>query len=338
MKASLKKQHLADLESGSIRLLIGTHALFQEGVLFERLGLIIIDEQHRFGVNQRMALRDKGRNSDTTPHQLIMTATPIPRTLTMTLYASMDCSVIDELPPGRSPVQTSVLANAKREAVMSRLDAACQMGAQAYWVCTLIETSEVLNAQAAEAVLAELSAALPRRSIELIHGRMSNSEKSAIMARFKAGDIQILVATTVIEVGVDVPNANFMVIDNAERLGLTQLHQLRGRVGRGKAQSYCLLLYQPPLGPLSKQRLAVLRDSQDGFYIAEQDLAIRGPGDILGERQSGDIAFKIADLARDDDLLPIANRLANQIASRSEETTQALMKRWIGVVERYQQA
>ena len=338
MKASLKKQHLADLESGSIRLLIGTHALFQEGVLFERLGLIIIDEQHRFGVNQRMALRDKGRDIDATPHQLIMTATPIPRTLTMTLYASMDCSVIDELPPGRSPVQTSVLANAKREAVMSRLDAACQMGAQAYWVCTLIETSEVLNAQAAEAVLAELSGALPRLNIELIHGRMSNPEKSAIMARFKAGDIQILVATTVIEVGVDVPNANFMVIDNAERLGLTQLHQLRGRVGRGKAQSYCLLLYQPPLGPLSKQRLAVLRDSQDGFYIAEQDLAIRGPGDILGERQSGDIAFKIADLARDDDLLPIANRLANQIASRSEASTQALMKRWIGVVERFQQA
>ena len=265
MKARLKKQHLADLASGSVRLLIGTHALFQEGVLFERLGLIIIDEQHRFGVNQRMALRDKGRNNLTTPHQLIMTATPIPRTLTMTLYASMDCSVIDELPPGRSPVHTSVLANAKREAVMRRLDAACQAGAQAYWVCTLIEASEALNAQAAEAVLAELRAALPRRAIELIHGRMSNPEKSAIMARFKAGGIDILVATTVIEVGVDVPNANFMVIDNAERLGLTQLHQLRGRVGRGSAQSYCLLLYQPPLGPLSKQRLAVLRDSKMAF-------------------------------------------------------------------------
>ncbi|MEZ7964700.1 MAG: ATP-dependent DNA helicase RecG [Candidatus Azotimanducaceae bacterium] len=338
MKASLKKQHLADLESGSIRLLIGTHALFQEGVLFERLGLIIIDEQHRFGVNQRMALRDKGRNNQTTPHQLIMTATPIPRTLTMTLYASMDCSVIDELPPGRSPVQTSVLANAKREAVMTRLEAACQMGAQAYWVCTLIEASEVLNAQAAEAVLAELSAALPSIHIALIHGRMSNPEKSAIMARFKAGEIQILVATTVIEVGVDVPNANFMVIENSERLGLTQLHQLRGRVGRGEQQSYCLLLYQPPLGPLSKQRLAVLRDSQDGFYIAEQDLAIRGPGDILGERQSGEIVFKIADLGRDGDLLPTANLLANRIAQSSEATTQALMKRWIGVVERYQQA
>ena len=338
MKASLKKQHLADLESGSIRLLIGTHALFQEGVLFERLGLIIIDEQHRFGVNQRMALRDKGRNNQTTPHQLIMTATPIPRTLTMTLYASMDCSVIDELPPGRSPVQTSVLANAKREAVMTRLEAACQMGAQAYWVCTLIEASEVLNAQAAEAVLAELSAALPSIHIALIHGRMSNPEKSAIMARFKAGEIQILVATTVIEVGVDVPNANFMVIENSERLGLTQLHQLRGRVGRGEQQSYCLLLYQPPLGPLSKQRLAVLRDSQDGFYIAEQDLAIRGPGDILGERQSGEIVFKIADLGRDGDLLPTANLLANRIAQSSEATTQALMKRWIGAVERYQQA
>jgi len=338
MKASLKKQHLADLESGSIRLLIGTHALFQEGVLFERLGLIIIDEQHRFGVNQRMALRDKGRNNQTTPHQLIMTATPIPRTLTMTLYASMDCSVIDELPPGRSPVQTSVLANAKREAVMTRLEAACQMGAQAYWVCTLIEASEVLNAQAAEAVLAELSAALPSIHIALINGRMSNPEKSAIMARFKAGEIQILVATTVIEVGVDVPNANFMVIENSERLGLTQLHQLRGRVGRGEQQSYCLLLYQPPLGPLSKQRLAVLRDSQDGFYIAEQDLAIRGPGDILGERQSGEIVFKIADLGRDGDLLPTANLLANRIAQSSEATTQALMKRWIGAVERYQQA
>ena len=338
MKASLKKQHLADLESGSIRLLIGTHALFQEGVLFERLGLIIIDEQHRFGVNQRMALRDKGRNNQTTLHQLIMTATPIPRTLTMTLYASMDCSVIDELPPGRSPVQTSVLANAKREAVMTRLEAACQLGAQAYWVCTLIEASEVLKAQAAEAVLAELSAALPSIHIALIHGRMSNPEKSAIMARFKAGEIQILVATTVIEVGVDVPNANFMVIENSERLGLTQLHQLRGRVGRGEQQSYCLLLYQPPLGPLSKQRLAVLRDSQDGFYIAEQDLAIRGPGDILGERQSGEIVFKIADLGRDGDLLPTANLLANRIAQSSEATTQALMNRWIGVVERYQQA
>jgi ATP-dependent DNA helicase RecG len=250
----------------------------------------------------------------------------------------MDCSVIDELPPGRSPVQTSVLANAKREAVMTRLEAACQMGAQAYWVCTLIEASEVLNAQAAEAVLAELSAALPSIHIALIHGRMSNPEKSAIMARFKAGEIQILVATTVIEVGVDVPNANFMVIENSERLGLTQLHQLRGRVGRGEQQSYCLLLYQPPLGPLSKQRLAVLRDSQDGFYIAEQDLAIRGPGDILGERQSGEIVFKIADLGRDGDLLPTANLLANRIAQSSEATTQALMKRWIGVVERYQQA
>ena len=285
-----------------------------------------------------MALRDKGRGEEATPHQLIMTATPIPRTLTMTLYANMDCSVIDELPPGRTPIETRVLANNKRESVMARLAEACQSGAQAYWVCTLIDPSETLNAQAAETLLEELRRELPELAVELIHGKMSTMEKQTAMAEFKAGKTQILVATTVIEVGVDVPNASFMVIENAERLGLTQLHQLRGRIGRGAKESYCLLLYQPPLGQLSKQRLAVMRASQDGFYIAEQDLAIRGPGDVLGERQSGEVAFKIADLARDDDLLPQAHRLAEDIASRDEGQADALISRWVGAVEQYQQA
>ena len=338
LKPSLRREHLAALNSGEAEMVIGTHALFQEGVEFSKLGLIIIDEQHRFGVHQRMALRDKGRENESTPHQLIMTATPIPRTLTMTLYANMDCSIIDELPPGRTPIETRVLANHKRQSVMARLKEACGAGAQAYWVCTLIDPSETLNAQAAETLLEELRRELPDLLVELIHGKMSNTDKQRVMADFKAGKTQILVATTVIEVGVDVPNASFMVIENAERLGLTQLHQLRGRIGRGAKESYCLLLYQPPLGQLSKQRLGVMRASQDGFYIAEQDLAIRGPGDVLGERQSGEVAFKIADLARDDDLLPQAHRIAQTIASEHHKQAEALISRWVGAIDHYQQA
>ncbi|MGB2330494.1 MAG: ATP-dependent DNA helicase RecG, partial [Pseudomonadales bacterium] len=338
LKPSLRREHLAALNSGEAEMVIGTHALFQEGVEFSKLGLIIIDEQHRFGVHQRMALRDKGRENESTPHQLIMTATPIPRTLTMTLYANMDCSIIDELPPGRTPIETRVLANHKRQSVMARLKEACGAGAQAYWVCTLIDPSETLNAQAAETLLEELRRELPDLLVELIHGKMSNTDKQRVMADFKAGKTQILVATTVIEVGVDVPNASFMVIENAERLGLTQLHQLRGRIGRGAKESYCLLLYQPPLGQLSKQRLSVMRASQDGFYIAEQDLAIRGPGDVLGERQSGEVAFKIADLARDDDLLPQAHRIAQTIASEHHKQAEALISRWVGAIDHYQQA
>jgi len=267
-----------------------------------------------------------------------MTATPIPRTLTMTLYASMDCSVIDELPPGRQKIDTRVVSGNKRGEVMARLESACESGAQAYWVCTLIETSDVLKAQAAESVLAELQHALPGLHIELIHGRMKPQDKASVMARFVRGDIQILVATTVIEVGVDVPNANFMVIDNAERLGLTQLHQLRGRVGRGAKASFCLLLYEPPLGRLSKQRLSVLRDSQDGFYIAEQDLAIRGPGDILGDRQSGDVVFKIADLRRDEDLIAAAHELAQTLIEQAPQQAEALMRRWVGAIDEYREA
>jgi len=335
---STRQARRAALANGEIKLLIGTHALFQEGVEFKNLGLVIIDEQHRFGVNQRMALRNKGRAESMTPHQLIMTATPIPRTLTMTLYASMDCSVIDELPPGRQKIDTRVVSGNKRGEVMARLESACESGAQAYWVCTLIETSDVLKAQAAESVLAELQHALPGLHIELIHGRMKPQDKASVMARFVRGDIQILVATTVIEVGVDVPNANFMVIDNAERLGLTQLHQLRGRVGRGAKASFCLLLYEPPLGRLSKQRLSVLRDSQDGFYIAEQDLAIRGPGDILGDRQSGDVVFKIADLRRDEDLIAAAHELAQTLIEQAPQQAEALMRRWVGAIDEYREA
>ena len=338
LNSPTRKTRLASLATGEAQLLIGTHALFQDEVQFRDLGLIIIDEQHRFGVNQRMALRDKGRRSDSTPHQLIMTATPIPRTLTMTVYASMDCSIIDELPPGRQKIQTNVVASTRRIEIMTRLEIACRDGAQAYWVCTLIETSETLRAQAAEVVLSELQERLPALKIAMVHGRMHQREKAEVMSDFQAGKIHILVATTVIEVGVDVPNASFMVIENAERLGLTQLHQLRGRVGRGQQESYCLLLYDPPLGKLSKQRLAVLRDSQDGFHIAEQDLAMRGPGDVLGERQSGDVVFKIADLRRDEDLVPKAHHLAQTLMASSERQAAAIIRRWVGAIEEYQEA
>jgi len=337
IKGQTRRQLLEDLGSGDLQVIVGTHALFQEQVTFHQLGLAIIDEQHRFGVHQRMALRDKGDQQGFMPHQLIMTATPIPRTLTMSLYGDMACSVIDELPAGRTPITTRIIPGSRRSEVVDRLKSACTSGAQAYWVCTLIESSETLSAEAAEDTAQQLQKALHPLSVGLIHGRMSGQQKAQVMEQFSAGEIQVLVATTVIEVGVDIANASFMVIENAERLGLTQLHQLRGRVGRGKAKSFCLLLYATPLGETSKKRLNVMRQSQDGFFIAEQDLLIRGPGDVLGDRQSGNVNFKIADLIRDQDLLDDAVLLAQTMFTQDDSIAKALVQRWIGSVSDYGQ-
>ncbi|MBD3647462.1 MAG: ATP-dependent DNA helicase RecG, partial [Pseudomonadales bacterium] len=287
------------------------------------------DEQHRFGVHQRLALRQKGEQQDILPHQLVMTATPIPRTLTMSLYADMETSVIDELPPGRSPVTTSVVADSRRGEVVERVRSACKLGAQAYWVCTLIEESEVLQCQAAEATADQLGQVLPELTTGLIHGRMTSSEKTRVMNDFKAGKIDLLVATTVIEVGVDVPNATLMIIENPERLGLAQLHQLRGRIGRGTDQSHCVLLYHPPLGAISKQRLNVLRESTDGFYIAEQDLQIRGPGELLGSRQSGNLQFRVADIIRDNHMLRDVQSVAIDLLANHRDQARAIMQRWL---------
>ncbi|MBT3426219.1 MAG: ATP-dependent DNA helicase RecG [Gammaproteobacteria bacterium] len=337
IKGNTRSQLLEDLSSGKLQIIVGTHALFQDQVIFHQLGLAIIDEQHRFGVHQRMALRDKGEKQGFMPHQLIMTATPIPRTLTMSLYGDMDCSIIDELPAGRTPITTRVIPGSRRTEIIDRLKQACASGAQAYWVCTLIESSETLSAEAAEDTAQQLEKALHPLVVGLVHGRMSGQQKAQIMEKFSAGEIQVLVATTVIEVGVDIANASFMVIENAERLGLTQLHQLRGRVGRGRAKSFCLLLYATPLGETSKQRLNVMRQSQDGFFIAEQDLMIRGPGDVLGDRQSGNVNFKIADLIRDQDMLDEAVALAQSIFSQDNTIAKALVQRWIGSVSDYGQ-
>ena len=316
---------------------IGTHALMQEGVTFAQLGLVIVDEQHRFGVQQRLALRDKGANhvSGLVPHQLVLTATPIPRTLAMSAYADLDVSSIDELPPGRTPVQTIAISNARRIEVIERIHAACGEGRQVYWVCTLIEESEQLRAQAAEVAHAELSAVLTGFRIGLIHGRMKPKEKQAAMDAFKAGELSVLVATTVIEVGVDVPNASLMVIENSERLGLSQLHQLRGRVGRGAVASNCVLLYQPPLGQLARERLQVMRDTNDGFRIAEKDLELRGPGEVLGTRQTGQLSFRIADLSRDAHLLPAVQEVGARMLVDYPRQTDQLIERWIGGAARY---
>jgi len=317
------------------QLVIGTHALMQEGVAFRDLALVIIDEQHRFGVHQRLALRDKGRSGDVVPHQLVLTATPIPRTLAMTAYADLDVSVIDELPPGRSPVATVALANTRRAEVVERIRSACAEGRQAYWVCTLIEESDLLQAQAAEATFAELTNALTGIRVGFVHGRMKPAEKQAAMQAFKAGHTGLLVATTVIEVGVDVPNASLMVIENAERLGLAQLHQLRGRVGRGSAKSSCVLLYQAPLSASARQRLDVLRESNDGFRIAEKDLELRGPGEVLGTRQTGQLAMRIADLARDASLLPAVQRAGGVLLRDHPDLVERLIERWIGAATRF---
>ncbi len=314
---------------------IGTHALMQEGVAFRALGLVIIDEQHRFGVHQRLTLRDKGAADGAVPHQLVLTATPIPRTLAMTAYADLDVSVIDELPPGRSPVQTVAISDARRAEVTERIRAACSEGRQAYWVCTLIEESDQLEAQAAEVAHAELAAALPGLRIALVHGRMKPQEKKRTMQAFKAGEIHLLVATTVIEVGVDVPNASLMIIENAERLGLAQLHQLRGRVGRGAVASSCVLMYHTPLSAMARARLEVMRETSDGFRIAEKDLELRGPGELLGTRQTGQLEFRVADLARDSHLLPSVQRVGAAMMRDHADAVQRLIGRWIGAAVRY---
>ncbi|MDK2776639.1 MAG: ATP-dependent DNA helicase RecG [Pseudomonadota bacterium] len=335
VKGKAREQSLADIASGAAQLVVGTHALFQDDVHFARLGLIIIDEQHRFGVHQRLSLREKGEHQGLQPHQLIMTATPIPRTLAMSAYADLDTSVIDELPPGRSPITTVAISDQRRAEVIERVNQACAEGAQAYWVCTLIEESEALQCQAAENTAQELTAALPHLRVGLVHGRMKAAEKAAVMASFKAHELDLLVATTVIEVGVDVPNSSLMIIENPERLGLAQLHQLRGRVGRGAAKSHCVLLYKAPLSFVSKQRIQVMRDSQDGFYIAEQDLQIRGPGELLGTRQTGLQMLRVADLQRDGDLLPQVRDMAQQIWSQHPQAVEPLIQRWLGDAERF---
>lgn len=336
-KGKAREVQMARVAEGAAQLVVGTHALFQDDVKFAKLGLTIIDEQHRFGVEQRLTLRRKGFEGSI-PHQLIMTATPIPRTLAMSAYADLDCSIIDELPPGRTPVETLALADQRRGDVMQRVRAACNEGRQAYWVCTLIEESESLAAQAAEATAAELQLQLPELTIGLVHGRLKPREKSEIMAQFKAGEIQLLVATTVIEVGVDVPNASLMIIENAERLGLSQLHQLRGRVGRGSAVSHCVLLYAPPLGKIAGERLRTMRATNDGFAIAEKDLQLRGPGELLGTRQTGDLQLRIADLQRDGHLLPAARRAAEQMQEQAPELLEPLLQRWIGDRDQYANA
>ncbi|TXS92412.1 ATP-dependent DNA helicase RecG [Parahaliea aestuarii] len=333
-RAKARRETLAALASGDLQLLVGTHALFQADVEFHRLGLVIVDEQHRFGVHQRLALTEKASGRSGRPHQLVMTATPIPRTLSMVAYADLDCSVIDELPPGRQPVTTVLIDAARREQVVERVAAACADGRQAYWVCTLVEESDVLQAQAAESTAQELAEALPELRVGLIHGRLKAAEKEAVMAAFKAGELQLLVATTVIEVGVDVPNASLMVIENPERLGLAQLHQLRGRVGRGQAASHCVLLYQSPLSQNGRERLAAMRESNDGFYIAEKDLALRGPGEVLGTRQTGDMSFRIADLSVHEDLLDEA-RTAGEALARDRHTEAELIRRWTGEKQRF---
>ena len=332
------RQRALERVAAGAPVVIGTHALMQEGVGFARLGLVIVDEQHRFGVQQRLSLRDKGLEGDQVPHQLVLTATPIPRTLAMSAYADLDVSSIDELPPGRTPVQTIAISNARRIEVIERIHSACREGRQVYWVCTLIEESEQLRAQAAEVAYAELSAALQDCKVGLIHGRMKPKEKQVVMDAFKVGDLAVLVATTVIEVGVDVPNASLMVIENSERLGLAQLHQLRGRVGRGAVASNCVLLYQPPLGALAKERLQVMRDTNDGFRIAEKDLELRGPGEVLGTRQTGQLSFRIADLSRDAHLLPAVQAVGASMLRDHPDKAERLIGRWIGGAARYAHA
>jgi len=336
-KGKAREAQQAAIASGQVAMVVGTHALFQEQVKFSGMALVIIDEQHRFGVHQRLALWEKGEEQGFHPHQLIMTATPIPRTLAMTAYADLDTSTIDELPPGRTPVNTLVIADSRRLEVIQRVRIACNEGRQAYWVCTLIEESEELTCQAAETTFEDLSAALVGLRVGLIHGRMKPAEKAAVMEQFKRGELQLLVATTVIEVGVDVPNASLMIIENPERLGLAQLHQLRGRVGRGSAASHCVLLYHPPLSQLGRERLAIMRETCDGFLIAEKDLELRGPGEMLGTRQTGLLQFKVADLMRDAELLPAVRDAAQELLARWPQHVSPLLERWLRHGQEYGQ-
>ena len=344
LKVAEKREMLAKIARGEAKVVVGTHALFQESVVFEQLGLVIIDEQHRFGVHQRLSLNQKAQSDGIeafAPHQLTMTATPIPRTLAMTAYGDLDISVIDELPPGRQVIDTAVLSNAKRQEVMAHLYHQCKQGVQAYWVCPLIDESEVLDAQAAQTTYDEFIQLWPDLRVGLVHGRLKPAEKDAMMQDFKAHQLDLLVATTVIEVGVNVPNASLMVIENAERLGLAQLHQLRGRVGRGAKKSYCVLMYQSPLSATAKSRLQIMRQTQDGFLIAEEDLRIRGPGEVLGTRQTGGLQFRIADLQRDQNWIEPAQQIAQQWLTESQQHAQVvelLQQRWIGEKVEYKHA
>lgn len=338
-KGKARQAQQEAIASGQVAMVVGTHAIFQQQIQFASLALVIIDEQHRFGVHQRLALWEKGQQQGFHPHQLIMTATPIPRTLAMTAYADLDTSVIDELPPGRTPVTTVAIADSRRSEVIQRVKNACQQeGRQAYWVCTLIEESELLAAQAAQVTCEALQLALPDLRIGLIHGRMKAKEKQEVMQAFKQNQLNLLVATTVIEVGVDVPNASLMIIENPERLGLAQLHQLRGRVGRGAVASHCVLLYKTPLSFTAQKRLQVLRDSHDGFVIAQRDLEIRGPGELLGTRQTGNAQFKVADLLRDQRMIPEVQRLARFLHQHHPQQAQALIERWLPQRSRYTNA
>ena len=330
MKAAQRREALEQMRNGRAQMVIGTHALFQEEVTFNDLALVIIDEQHRFGVHQRLALREKGNDNGVVPHQLIMTATPIPRTLAMTAYADLDVSVIDELPPGRIPVNTIVIPDSRRHEVLVRVKSACSQGSQAYWVCTLIEESESLQCQAAAESAELLQQALPDLRIGLVHGRLKAEQKEQVMMQFKAGEIDLLVATTVIEVGVDVPNASLMIIENAERLGLSQLHQLRGRVGRGAKESNCVLIYQGSLSQMARSRLSAMRETNDGFVIAQRDLELRGPGEVLGTRQTGMVQMRIADIARDQHLLPAVNMAAEIMLHKQSDSVAGLIRRWLG--------
>ena len=335
LKKSIRKIIEEKLKNKKPIVAIGTHALFQENISFSKLGLVIIDEQHRFGVHQRLTLIEKGQKHDKYPHQLIMTATPIPRTLTMTAYADLDHSIIDELPPGRISTKTTVHSNQVRDEIINRIKNKCELGHQAYWVCTLIDESESLQCETAIATSEKLKNKLKNTKVGLIHGRMKSNEKEIIMKDFKDGEIHLLVATTVIEVGVDVPNANLMVIDNAERLGLSQLHQLRGRIGRGNKESFCALIYQSPLNKIAKERLRVMEDTNDGFVIAEKDLELRGPGEVLGTRQAGIPDFQIANLKRDSYLLPKIQEMARQLLEKNPKNVRLLIERWLGKKHEY---
>jgi len=330
-----REQVYAAIGNGAASVIIGTHALFQEGLDYDSLALVIVDEQHRFGVHQRLSLMEKGRHGTALPHQLVMTATPIPRTLAMTAYADLDTSVIRELPPGRQPIQTVALPEERRAEIVTRVSNACHAGQRAYWVCPLIQDSDVVESQAAESTHAMLTAALPDLSVGLVHGRMKPNEKERAMHAFAAGETQVLVATTVIEVGVDVPEATLMIIENAERLGLSQLHQLRGRVGRGTTSSNCVLLYRPPLSAMAKRRIGVLRDTNDGFEIAQHDLELRGPGEVLGTRQTGLMQLRVADLIRDADLAPTVQTIAAQLLNTAPDAVSELINRWIGAGSRF---
>ncbi len=333
-KGRKRAEKLEKISTGLCRIIIGTHALFQQDVEFKNLRLLVVDEQHRFGVHQRLALREKGSNN-IIPHQLIMTATPIPRSLAMTAYADLDYSVIDELPAGRKPVTTVVVSTARRNEVIERIKNACEHGEQAYWVCTLVEESDFLQCQAAEVTAQQLTQELDKITVGLVHGRMKQDEKQQVVTRFKNNEIDLLIATTVIEVGVDVPNASLMVIENAERLGLAQLHQLRGRVGRGGKQSACVLMYQPPLSETGKQRLGILRETNDGFKIAEKDLELRGPGEVLGTRQTGLMQMRIADIVRDEHWFAEVKKAANYIIENHPQAVKPLVRRWLGKADRF---